>query len=80
VLASRDDEFVALGQVLSSKRLVGTADRHRREAIVTGSHLSLFMGRKTLSDTWPRIAAWLRAKSPSGRSRHRAEALPVQAA
>jgi len=80
VLASRDDEFVALSQVLSSKRLVGTADRHRREAIVTGSHLSLFMGRKTLSHTWPRIAAWLRAQSPSGRSRHRAEALPVQAA
>ena len=72
LLAARDDEFVAPGQVINTTGLIHTADRDRREAVVAGSHLSLFMGRETLSNTWPRIAAWLRAKSPPRRSRHRA--------
>jgi poly(3-hydroxyalkanoate) synthetase len=78
MLAARDDEFVAPSQVLNTARLVGTAERSRCEAVVAGSHLSLFMGRRTLADTWPRIAGWLHAESPSGRSHHRASVLPVR--
>jgi poly(3-hydroxyalkanoate) synthetase len=59
LLAARDDEFVAPAQALAAARLVGTPSADRREALVAGSHLALFMGRETLSTTWPRIAAWL---------------------
>jgi poly(3-hydroxyalkanoate) synthetase len=78
LLAARDDQFVMPGQVLNTARLVGTADRLRGKMVVAGSHLSLFMGRRTLADTWPRIAGWLGATSPSGRSHHRAAALPAR--
>jgi poly(3-hydroxyalkanoate) synthetase len=78
LLAAREDEFVAPDQVLSTARLVGTADRDRREAVVAGSHVSLFMGQRTLTDTWRRIAGWLNARLPSGRSHQRAAALPVR--
>jgi poly(3-hydroxyalkanoate) synthetase len=77
MLAARDDEFVAPGQVLNAARFVGTADRDRREAVVAGSHLSLFMGQRTLADTWPRIADWLHSKPTWGRSHRRTPALPV---
>jgi poly(3-hydroxyalkanoate) synthetase len=78
LLAARDDEFVAPGQLLNAARLVGTPGGDRREAVVTGSHLSLFMGRRTLSETWPRIAGWLKARSKSRRSQHRPAAPPIR--
>ena len=71
LLAARDDEFVAPGQVLGTARLVGTAASDIREALVPGSHLTLFMGRTTLAETWPRIARWLRSGRRRGsRSAH----------
>ena len=54
LLAARDDEFVAPGHVLNTAHLVGTAASDIRQALVPGSHLTLFMGRTTLAKTWPR--------------------------
>jgi poly(3-hydroxyalkanoate) synthetase len=67
LLAARDDEFVALGQVLGAARLLGTKATDIRQAIAPGSHVALFMGSTTLANIWPRIARWLRSQSGAGR-------------
>ena len=61
LLAARDDEFVAPGQVLAAAKLLGTEPAEIREAIAPCTHLSLFMGAATLGRIWPRIIRWLRS-------------------
>jgi hypothetical protein len=29
---------------------------------VPGGHIGLFMGKRTLADTWPKIAEWIAAQ------------------
>jgi hypothetical protein len=65
LLGARDDEVVALEQLLAVQGLVDWNCRIRK-AIAPCTHLGLFMGRRTLSRHWPVIARWL------ARSRRRA--------
>jgi len=58
-LAARDDELVALPQLLAGERLIGTDQSDLRTAIAPGGHISLFVGKRTLSDIWPQIVLWL---------------------
>lgn len=56
LLAGRDDRIVAPEQLLAAARLVSRAP----EIIVAPcGHLSLFMGGRTLTEIWPRIARFL---------------------
>jgi poly(3-hydroxyalkanoate) synthetase len=57
VLAAADDEIVSLPQATAVKSLCRLAKVVVR--IETGRHLSLFMGRRTLSTAWRDIAHWL---------------------
>jgi poly(3-hydroxyalkanoate) synthetase len=57
VLAAADDEVVAAPQATAVKSLCRAAKVVVR--VEPGRHLSLFMGRRTLSDAWPEIARWL---------------------
>ena len=59
LLAGRDDSVVGTAAVLAAARALGTpaADLATMEAPAT--HLGLFMGRRTLAETWPAIVAWL---------------------
>lgn len=59
LLAARDDELVAPQQLLAVERLVGTTAQDLRKAIVPCRHVGLFIGKRTLEDTWPGIAHWL---------------------
>jgi poly(3-hydroxyalkanoate) synthetase len=59
LLAARGDQIVAPQQVLAVRHLIGTPPGDIEETTTAGTHLSLFMGRKTLTQTWPKIAAWL---------------------
>lgn len=77
LLAAKDDEVVAPGQVLGAERLLGTESREVGRAIVPGPHLSLFMGARTLATVWPRIVRWLRRKPPE-RPPSAAPALPTR--
>lgn len=63
LLAAADDDIVAPAQLLGAAPLLG----HGKvaQAVVPGSHLSLFMGARTLATTWPRIARWLRREPTS---------------
>jgi poly(3-hydroxyalkanoate) synthetase len=79
LLAGRDDEVVAPGQLFALERLAGGSPQQIRRDVAATSHLGLFMGRTILSDSWSRIASWLavplpgrRGQDSSERSRRRA--------
>ncbi len=58
VIAAADDEIVALPQATAVKARCTRASVEVR--VEPGQHLSLFMGRRTLSTAWPDIASWLK--------------------
>lgn len=63
VLAAEDDEIVALPQALAVKTLCPGADVTVR--VVPGRHLSLFLGRDTLTHAWVDVTTWLKQVSAS---------------
>jgi poly(3-hydroxyalkanoate) synthetase len=65
LLAARDDELVAPGQVLGAARLLGTSRRNLRRVITPCTHMALFMGSSTLSEVWPGIIRWLASEPDS---------------
>jgi hypothetical protein len=60
LLAARDDDMVAPGQLFATARLIGTRASDVETATEPCGHLSLFLGARTLGRTWRRIAQWLR--------------------
>ncbi len=61
LLAGSEDDITTQEQVFDAAKYLGTApDRIRRE-LVPGGHIGLFMGSRTLTRTWPEIAAWIAA-------------------
>jgi poly(3-hydroxyalkanoate) synthetase len=63
LLAARDDDVVAPGQVFAAARLVGTVRQGIQQATAPCPHLGMFMGRATLTQVWPDIARWLAQRS-----------------
>ena len=63
VLAAAQDEIVALPPALATTRLhpPGIAMPLRRERVIQGLHMSLFMGRHTLAEAWNEVVDWLEA-------------------
>ena len=59
LLAGSADDVVAPEQLLAVERLVAT--QNLRHEVAPCNHLSLFMGRQTLEDYWPRIVRWMRS-------------------
>jgi len=70
LLGSTDDEIVGLGQLMATEALVGAAPAHIEKHQVSGPHLSLFMGRRTLAQTWPLVGEFIERAEP-GCSTHR---------
>ena len=60
LLAGSGDEVVAPEQLLAVTRLVATQPAHLRHEIAPCGHLSLFMGKRTLEEYWPRIVHWIK--------------------
>lgn len=63
LLAGEADDITTKEQVFAARDLVGTPKRQIVEKLVPGGHIGLFMGRRTLADTWPDIALWMREAS-----------------
>ncbi len=59
LLAARDDEWVAIPQLMATAGLVGTPPHAIKTVVAPCSHLSLFMGAQILQRVWPWIARWL---------------------
>jgi poly(3-hydroxybutyrate) depolymerase len=64
LLVARDDELVAPQQLFAVGGLVGTPALNLCKAIAPCRHVGLFTGKRTLEDTWPRIAHWLLGPRP----------------
>ena len=60
MLAASDDELAAPQQVFAAEHLVGTAAHNLRKAVAPCRHVCLFIGKRTLEDTWPSIVRWIR--------------------
>ena len=59
LLAGEADDITTKEQVFAATRLVGTSPAQIAQALVPGGHIGLFMGSRTLTESWPPIAAWL---------------------
>lgn len=62
LLAGKADDITTSEQVFAARELLGTADDKIVQALVPGGHIGLFMGRKTIADSWPVIGAWIKAQ------------------
>jgi poly(3-hydroxybutyrate) depolymerase len=65
LLAGAQDDITTADQVFNAEALLGTPRRDIIKKLVPGGHIGLFMGRRTLSETWPAIAAWIRRHDPA---------------
>jgi len=60
LLAGDADDITPKEQVFNAARLLGTPKGRIVKRLAPGGHIGLFMGTKTLRETWPGIAAWIR--------------------
>lgn len=63
LLAGEEDDITTSEQVFAARTLVGTPDDDVQSSLVPGGHIGLFMGRRTLSETWPSIGKWILSKN-----------------
>jgi poly(3-hydroxyalkanoate) synthetase len=59
LLAGESDDITTREQVFDADRLLGTAKDRIEKQLVPGGHIGLFMGARTLKETWPGIARWI---------------------
>ena len=59
LLAGADDDITSTEQVLDATKYLGTPAAQLVKQVVPGGHIGLFMGARTLKETWPTIARWL---------------------
>ncbi len=58
LIAGESDDITTSEQVFAAERLVGTRRGRIEKKLVPGGHIGLFMGSRTLRETWPAIAQW----------------------
>ncbi len=61
LLAGSSDDITTKEQVFDAEKLVGTPAAAIVKTLAPGGHIGLFMGRRTLAEVWPKIAAWIKA-------------------
>jgi poly(3-hydroxyalkanoate) synthetase len=59
VMFAENDEIVSPGQATAITRLAGTPSERIETHGVPGRHLSLYMGRRTLSEAWPHVGEFV---------------------
>jgi hypothetical protein len=67
MMAGRHDPVTPAAQLFAVARLVGTPRRAQTRLTADSNHLGLFMGQRTVSNEWRKIASWLARKSGSRR-------------
>ena len=59
MLAGEADDITPPAQVFNAENYLGTPKADMAKKLVPGGHIGLFMGRKTLQETWPEISKWI---------------------
>lgn len=62
LLAGEEDDITTREQVFAAAALVGTPPGRIAQQLVPGGHIGLFMGSRTLRETWPAITRWIVAQ------------------
>ncbi len=60
LLAGHDDDITPPAQVHDAAPRFGTPRERIEQRTVPGGHVGLFMSHRTVGDTWPEIATWIR--------------------
>jgi poly(3-hydroxyalkanoate) synthetase len=63
LLAARDDELVAVNQLLATRNLIGTSADCIESVVEPCNHLALFIGARSLAGGWTQAARWLAQSS-----------------
>ncbi len=61
LLAGEDDDITSKEQVFDAEKYLGTPKKRIEKKLVPGGHIGMFMGSRTLRETWPSIARWIAA-------------------
>jgi len=59
MLAGEADDITPPAQVFNAEQYLGSSYNKMVKKLVPGGHIGLFMGHKTLHDTWPEICKWI---------------------
>jgi poly(3-hydroxyalkanoate) synthetase len=62
LLAGETDDITTKEQVFDAEKYLGTARERIVKKLVPGGHIGLFMGARTLKESWPSIARWIAAQ------------------
>ena len=60
LLAGESDDITSREQVFDTEKYLGTPKKRIEKKLVPGGHIGLFMGSRTLKETWPLVARWIR--------------------
>lgn len=63
LLAGASDDITTREQVFDAEKYLGTSRDSIQKQLVPAGHIGLFMGSRTLKETWPGIARWIRDSS-----------------
>ena len=63
LLAGAEDDITPPRQVLSAANHFGTLPEHVVQKTISGGHIGLFMGARSLKAHWPSIARWIQAQN-----------------
>src|SRR5271157_3001828 len=59
LLAGESDDITSKEQVFDADKYLGTPKKRIEKKLVPGGHIGLFMGSRTLKETWPSIGRWI---------------------
>ncbi|WP_425127073.1 alpha/beta fold hydrolase [Burkholderia diffusa] len=59
LLAGEADDITTREQVFDADKYLGTPKDQIEKKLIPGGHIGLFMGARTLKETWPAIARWI---------------------
>ena len=60
LLAGESDDITSHKQVFDAEKYLGTPKERIVKKLVPGGHVDLFMGSRTLKETWPLVARWIK--------------------
>jgi poly(3-hydroxyalkanoate) synthetase len=59
LLAGESDDITSREQVFNAEKYLGKPKERIEKRLVPGGHIDLFMGSRTLKETWPLVARWI---------------------
>jgi poly(3-hydroxyalkanoate) synthetase len=70
LLAGEADDITTKEQVFAAAKYVATPAPEIEQRLMPGGHIGLFMGARTLDESWPAIGEWLLKHGGAHRQHH----------